>query len=181
MSAFPDDPIPPPDDPVPSPSVRPDPVDFTPWEEPIPQVIERLDLVSEGPRQYEFTSAQGDLIADLARKMRFVGLLMIAVGILNPILTWIAFHAIALDITFLIYILIGAWTWSASGSFQKVVDTKGKDINHLMDAMESLRRIYGFIFYLVIIGITIAGILIFWSAFGGQAAFHLGGSPLEGQ
>ena len=152
-----------------------------PFEEPIPPAIENLDVVSDGPPQYEFTSAQGDLISDLARKMRFVGLLMIVVGVLNPLLTWVAFHAIALDITFLIYILIGAWTWSAAGSFKKVVDTKGKDVNHLMEALERLRRIYGFIFYLVIIGITIVGLLIFWAAVGGHAAFTLGSSPIAGQ
>jgi len=146
-----------------------------PSEDPIPSAIERLDLVSSGPPQYEFTSAQGDVLIDLVRKMRFVGLLMIAIGVLNPILTWVEFHGIALDITFLIYILIGVWTYSASKSFRKVVDTKGNDINHLMDAIETLRRIYGFIFYLVIIGITIVGILLFWAAFGGEAAFRMGG------
>ena len=152
-----------------------------PAEDAIPAAIENLDLVSSGPPQYEFTSAQGDLISDLARKMRFVGLLMIAIGVLNPLFIWFTFHAITLDVTFLIYILIGMWTWSAAQSFQKVVDTEGKDVNHLMEAIERLRRIYGFIFYLVIIGITLAGILIIWAAIGGHAAFTLGSSPIEAQ
>ena len=53
-------------------SVSPD-APNPPAEEPIPTAIEDLDLVSAGPPQYEFTSAQGDLIEDLSRKMKFVG------------------------------------------------------------------------------------------------------------
>jgi hypothetical protein len=152
---------------------------YPPPEDSVPAAIERLDLVSAGPPQYEFTSAQSDILVDLVRKMRFVGMLMVFIGVLNPVLLWAEYRVISWDITFLILILIGAWTYSASKSFRQVVETKGNDINYLMDALATLRRIYGFIYYLVIIGIVLAGIVLFWAAFGGEAGFRMGGgSPV---
>jgi hypothetical protein len=53
----------------------------------------------------------------------------------------------------LIYLLIGAWTWSASRSFQKIVDTTGRDIHHLMDAVSSLHKMYALIYTLIVIAL----------------------------
>jgi hypothetical protein len=53
----------------------------------------------------------------------------------------------------LIYLLIGMWTRSAAASFQKIVDTRGHDIGHLMDALGSLNRMYTLIYSLILIGL----------------------------
>jgi len=55
----------------------------------------------------------------------------------------------------LIYLLIGVWTRSAAGSFQKIVDTQGHDIGHLMDALGALNRMYTLISTLIIIGLLL--------------------------
>jgi hypothetical protein len=55
----------------------------------------------------------------------------------------------------LLYLLIGAWTRSASGSFQKVFATQGKDISHLMEALSSLSKMYGLIYTLIVIGLVL--------------------------
>jgi hypothetical protein len=39
-------------------------------------------------------------------------------------------------------VLVGAWTRTASASFQRIVDTEGRDIENLMFAIGELRRIY---------------------------------------
>jgi len=55
----------------------------------------------------------------------------------------------------LLYLLIGVWTRSAGGSFQKVVATQGSDIRHLMEALSSLNKMYGLIYTLIVIGLLL--------------------------
>jgi hypothetical protein len=52
-----------------------------------------------------------------------------------------------------LYLLIGVWTWSAAGSFKKIVTTQGSDIHHLMDALSSLNKMYGLIYTLIVVGL----------------------------
>jgi hypothetical protein len=55
----------------------------------------------------------------------------------------------------LLYLLMGLWTRSASRSFQQVVDTTGRDIRHLMDALSSLNKMYTLIYTLIVIGLLV--------------------------
>jgi len=64
----------------------------------------------------------------------------------NDFLTGVAVFA---GVTGLIFFLQGIWTRSAGGSFQKIVDTKGDDVNHLMSAIGSLRAMYGQVYLLL--------------------------------
>jgi hypothetical protein len=63
--------------------------------------------------------------------------------------------AISTALNGLLYLLIGAWTRSAGGSFQKVVATQGSDISHLMEALSSLNKMYGLIYTLIVIGLVL--------------------------
>jgi hypothetical protein len=49
------------------------------------------------------------------------------------------------------YLLMGVWTRSAGASFQKIVDTRGSDITHLMNGMGSLHSMYSLIYILLIL------------------------------
>jgi hypothetical protein len=60
--------------------------------------------------------------------------------------------------TGLFYLLLGVWTRSAAGSFQKIVDTQGSDIRHLMDGLESLHHMYSLLYALLVI-VLLAGLL----------------------
>jgi hypothetical protein len=51
----------------------------------------------------------------------------------------------------LFYVLMGAWTRDAGGSFQKIVDTQGNDITNLMNGMGSLHRMYSLLYTLLMI------------------------------
>jgi len=55
----------------------------------------------------------------------------------------------------LLYLLLGVWTRSAAGSFKKIVDTKGSDISHLMEALSSLNKMYSLIYTLIIFGLLL--------------------------
>ena len=48
-----------------------------------------------------------------------------------------------------VYLLIGVWARSAAGSFQQIVETTGHDINHLMQALGSLNKMYALICALI--------------------------------
>src|SRR5262249_55775357 len=134
---------------------------------------ERRRTMSASP-QYEFSQEQNALIGSLAGKMRFVGLFLVVVGVLNLVIAGLGLGAIFRDrvpqswvdqlpaeakkqveeqkgklpgndnlwgvalntaVVGLFYVLIGTWTRSAGGEFQKIVDTAGRDISHLMSAL----------------------------------------------
>jgi hypothetical protein len=66
--------------------------------------------------------------------------------------------AISAGITGLFYLLMGSWTRSAGGSFQKIVDTQGSDIRNLMAGMGSLYKMYSLLYTLLVI-LLLAGVL----------------------
>ena len=63
--------------------------------------------------------------------------------------------AISNAINGLLYLLVGVWTQGAGGSFKKIVTPKGSDINHLMEALSSLNKMYALIYTLIIIGLLL--------------------------
>ena len=117
------------------------------------------------PSGYEFSSSQNELIGDLAQKMNFVAILLIAFGILG-ILTGLInlFRALGTPETAGIVLsniiqgvfslLIGTWTRNAAKAFKKIVTTAGTDIENLMMALGELRKLYTLQYWLVIIGLV---------------------------
>ncbi len=87
--------------------------------------------------------------------MHFVGLFLLAVGILTVIIGVMRFHAGPI-ISGSLTCVVGLWTQRASVSFRKVVDTQGKDISHLMMALDDLRKLYSFQFWVLILSIVIS-------------------------
>jgi hypothetical protein len=70
----------------------------------------------------------------------------------------------------LIFLMIGLWTRSSAASFQQIVDTTGRDIGHLMNALGSLHRMYSLIYTLIVITL-----LAFVVALGLQLYLRYGG------
>ncbi|WP_413167377.1 hypothetical protein ACL6C3_11885 [Capilliphycus salinus ALCB114379] len=117
------------------------------------------------PSGYEFSSSQNELIGDLAKKMNFVAILLIAFGTLG-ILTGVIniFTALGTAETAGIVLgniiqgafslLIGIWTRNAAQAFKKIVTTAGTDIENLMMALGELRKLYTLQYWLVIIGLV---------------------------
>jgi hypothetical protein len=57
--------------------------------------------------------------------------------------------AIFCGVTGLIFLLQGIWARSSAASFQRIVDTRGNDIANLMNAIGSLRTMYGLLYLLL--------------------------------
>jgi hypothetical protein len=109
-----------------------------------------------GDKQYEFKPNENKIIGQLASKMHFVGLFLLAVGLLIiAIGVAVVFHAGPI-ITGALACVVGLWTQRASASFKSVVQTEGKDISHLMDALDDLRKLYSLQYWLLILGLVLA-------------------------
>ncbi|MBV8883034.1 MAG: hypothetical protein JO235_03405 [Chroococcidiopsidaceae cyanobacterium CP_BM_RX_35] len=108
---------------------------------------------------YEFSGSQNALIGDLAKKMNFVGILMIAGAILGLISGFVTLFVGSsrglFDFSSLIQgvllLLIGLWTRNAAQSFKQVVYTTGADIENLLGALGELRKLYTLQYWLTII------------------------------
>lgn len=116
---------------------------------------------------YEFTMAQNATIQVLANRMKFIGFLYLAgaafvalagiYSLLNsPLMAVVLFTEVAF------FGFMGWWTYKGADSFRAIVQTKGSDITHLMDALEDLRKIYNLNFWLmvVVLSIWVIGILV---------------------
>jgi hypothetical protein len=66
--------------------------------------------------------------------------------------------AVFCGVTGLFFLLQGVWARSSAASFQKIVDTKGDDISHLMYAVGSLRTMYGLLYMLLALAL-LAGLV----------------------
>jgi hypothetical protein len=108
---------------------------------------------------YEFTGRENAVIGRLGEKMHFVGLFTLGVGVLA-----IGFGVMRRDlgpvVSGLLYAMMGVWTERAGAQFRTVVVTEGHDIRHLMHALEDLRRLYTLQFWICLIAIVAALVLL---------------------
>lgn len=122
---------------------------------PVPDLPPMKEYKSE---QYEFNDEQNREFSALADSMRVTAGLLQLVGLAFVVLTAMTtIHAvnegetgighygtaIGLGAAALLCLCIGFWTGGAADSFRKIAETKNEDIWHLMNAVGSLRSMYG--------------------------------------
>lgn len=112
--------------------------------------------------EFEFSNTQENTIGSLAGKMRFVGTLLLIVGVLSVlggifVLLSQAPGGIGGLIQGGTYTVIGLWTRNAADSFRQIVDTQGSDVSNLMQALGQLLRLYTLQYWLIMILVVIAG------------------------
>jgi hypothetical protein len=108
--------------------------------------------------QYEFNDEQNREFSSLADAMRVTASLMLLVGLAFVVLAALTGvqaanagasgvgpygPAIGLGSAALLCLCVGFWTGGAATSFRKVAETKNEDVWHLMNAVGSLRAMYG--------------------------------------
>jgi len=106
------------------------------------------------PSQSEFDASQNPSFASLAGSMKIVAIIMMIFGALSAlnILTGDIVSALVGGL----YIVIGVWTKDAGQSIQNIVNTEGNDIDHLMNAVKDLNKLYSLQKWLMIVGIVFA-------------------------
>ena len=92
---------------------------------------------------YEFSTEQNSVFSSLASAMKVVGIVSCILGALSllPILANPGIIFIN-GPQAIIFLVVGVWTTRASNSIKAIVDTQGNDIQHLMDAMSGLSKLY---------------------------------------
>src|SRR5271157_786766 len=114
-----------------------------------------------GSPQYEFTDSENSIIGNLGSKMSFVGLFMLGIGLFffaSVIIRWVQSHHLEVALLFLtlLFIVVGIWTHRAGREFRSVAESHGKDISHLMGALENLLKLYTLLYLLFFIGLIFA-------------------------
>ncbi len=110
---------------------------------------------------YEFSYTDNSIIRNLGSKMSFVGLFMLGIGLFfcsSVIIRWMQSHHLEVGLFFmtLLFIVVGIWTHRAGREFRIVADTQGKDISHLMRALENLLKLYTLLYLLFFIALVFA-------------------------
>lgn len=63
--------------------------------------------------------------------------------------------ALAICLVGLIHFLIGIWTRQSAMGFTAVANTRGQDITRLMEALTSLKKMYGLVYNIMLVGALI--------------------------
>jgi hypothetical protein len=120
--------------------------------------------------QYEFNDEQNREFSALADAMRVTAGLMQLAGLAFVVLAALTVvHAIntnaggygpalGLGAAALLCLCIGFWTGGAATSFRKIAETKNEDVWHLMNAVGSLRAMYGLL-RLIIFGSLVLSVI----------------------
>jgi hypothetical protein len=119
--------------------------------------------------EYEFTKEQNDVVRDLANTVSITGLVLMALGIVALVYAGVFITGNRTDPTPLVLaafcapmVIAGFWLRSTAEPLLKIVDTQGRDITNLVDALKEFRRVFalqrtGFAIALVF---AIGGVLI---------------------
>lgn len=110
--------------------------------------------------KYEFDAQQNAVISALGKRMTIVGVILIVAGI-PPLLLLIKGNLVATVIG-AIYIIMGLLSMNASFAFRRIVTTKDFDIEHLMEALTSLKNYYTIELIVFLTAAAILGYLYFF-------------------
>lgn len=100
---------------------------------------------------YEFSAPENVLIRQLVDAMRFVAAAALALGAFDLILGLAGLFtqgkaalgpSLGNFVQSVVFVLIGMWLQRAVDAFNRVVETSGNDITHLLHAITELTRVF---------------------------------------
>ncbi len=135
--------------------------------------------VPEGSGHVEFSEGERESLRALAASMSFVGVCLVLFGALLGMLAAGALYsgfatngleagALAALAVAVAYLPAGWWAMSGGRSLSALVLTRGRDAQHLSEAVHQLRRLFGLARAMIIVqALVIAGMIgvIFWCSF----------------
>jgi hypothetical protein len=128
----------------------------------------------EGQERYEFADAHKESFRPLAASMSFVGVCTMLFGMLSSVFfvgalyAGLASLALGTAVTSALSLVIAWWTVSAGRSLSALVATRGRDVEHLMQAVAQLRRLFGLARVIIVLIAFVAvggGAVIVWCTF----------------
>lgn len=115
---------------------------------------------------YEFPTEANAVFTTLGSRMRFVGVFTLGIGLV-AVLVGLARRDgqdAAAILAGVLYAIIGFWTARAGGQFRSVAWTRGHDLAHLMAALIALRKLYSLQYWICLIALLAALVLLGSSA-----------------
>jgi hypothetical protein len=119
--------------------------------------------------QYEFKPEENATLINLASKMRFVGIFILGIGLFVFSIGVVRLADPNLIFAGILQIVTGIWTFRAGSEFKRVAQTEGRDVTHLMAALENLLRLYTLLFWLFFIALVFAIIQLAAVSVGGPS------------
>jgi hypothetical protein len=130
--------------------------------------------------QYEFNDEQNREFSSLADAMKVTAGLMQLAGLAFVVLAALSAASVAkagtpatqygpaigLGAAALLCLSVGFWTGGAATSFRKIAETKNEDVWHLMNAVGSLRAMYGLMRTIIFGSLVLAVVALGMLAFG---------------
>lgn len=112
---------------------------------------------------YEFSTEHNTLFTNLASKLRTVGITFIVLGVLQSFLALInagTFGIITGVAGGVLFAVIGVLMVNAASSFKLIVDTEGKDIDNLIQALRSLLSMYTVQFWALVVSVLLVLLVV---------------------
>lgn len=130
--------------------------------------------MSDEPRPaagaFDFSDAQKDRFRALAASVSFVGVCTMLFGAMSAVFALVAVYAgfaangVGLAVAAAMLLVMAWWTVSAGRSLSALVSTRGRDVERLMEAVDQLRRLFGFarvaIIVVAIVVVVSAGAIV---------------------
>lgn len=92
--------------------------------------------------RYEFDKAQNATITGLAIRLSIIGVACFIVGIVIVLMMFVRHGNLVGLLIGGLSLIFGALSIYASQAFRKIITTQSHDIDHLVEALETLTRVY---------------------------------------
>lgn len=130
--------------------------------------------------EFEFSEAHKDKFQSLAASLSFVGVSTMLFGAMSGLFAIGALYAGyaanggALLALAAVFVATAWWTMSAGRALSSMVTTRGKDVERLMQAVEPLRRLFGFTRVSIIVAavalVGVAGVIVWCTVLADKGA-----------
>jgi hypothetical protein len=139
------------------------------------------DTAKGSAPEYEFTARQNGAISGLVTVMRVAGAAWIVFGLVSAVTLFVVHgrpatlsgQQAAAVLGLVANLAMGISTFGAASSFQRIVETKGRDITHAMAALTMLQRVFGALRIIIIVALVLGVVAFFY------VAPSIGGLPLS--
>lgn len=111
-------------------------------------------------QRYEFDAQQNAIIVGLATRLSIIGIACFVIGLGVLLVLFVRTGNLLAMLVGGLAIIFGALAIYAGQAFRKITTTQTRDIEHLVEALQTLNRVYNVQFAAIILGALAIG--YFW-------------------
>jgi hypothetical protein len=140
---------------------------------------DEADTRESKPHSFEFSDVQKESFRSLSMSMSFLGVFAMLVGglaavfALGALYEGFAVNGVAIGAYAVILMVMASWLLSAGRSLSAMMRTRGRDVECVMEAVGYLRRYFGLVLILLMIGMMATVAAVVFCALGSGKCFGL--------